>query len=144
MFLQCFVDEIFQFEFFVLHTNYVTLCIMSCWTGLRSVLYRKSKVTDACNTVILLISILERCWLPFGSYDRSCWNWYLLYSWSTMGGGCHCTVPSACSEFVCRVNMYSTWGKTKVFGCKVGNLHFTHQTQSHEFVCWVERWYAMI
>ena len=27
---QRFVDEIFQFGFFVLSTNYVTLCIMSC------------------------------------------------------------------------------------------------------------------
>ena len=28
--LQRFVDEIFQFEFFVLSANYVTVCIMSC------------------------------------------------------------------------------------------------------------------
>ena len=28
--LQRFVDEVFQFEFFALSANYVTLCIMSC------------------------------------------------------------------------------------------------------------------
>ena len=28
--LKRFVDEIFQFEFFVLSANWVTLCIMSC------------------------------------------------------------------------------------------------------------------